>query len=59
MALLRGANRPLLTRLITDEVAIEAAGKDRSIVEIDFESEKVTVTNFSHSIYLEIKRFKR
>ena len=42
VALLRGANRPLLTRLITEEVAIEAECRDRRFIEINFDSDKVS-----------------
>ena len=41
MALLRGANRPLLTRLIQEEVALEWKKGFRPQVEIDLASEKV------------------
>jgi hypothetical protein len=40
VALLRGANRPLLTRLINEEVGIEAAKKERNFIDIDFYSDK-------------------
>ena len=42
MALLRGANRPLLTRLVEQEVANEVGGSDRDPqVSIDFASSSV------------------
>ena len=41
VALLRGANRPLLTRLIEEEVRLEWKNGFRPIVEIDFASKKV------------------
>ena len=41
MALLRGANRPLLTQLIEQEVETEVTEKERLGVEIDFRSHKV------------------
>ena len=41
VALLRGANRPLLTRLIEEEVKLEWENGFRPKVEIDFTSHKV------------------
>ena len=41
VALLRGANRPLLTRLISEEVRMEVSKREREYIEIDFESDKV------------------
>ena len=41
VALLRGANRPLLTRLIIEEVTTEAKQSHRPFIEIDFTSPKV------------------
>ena len=41
MALLRGANRPLLTRLISEEVHMEVHKEAREHIDIDFYSEKV------------------
>merc|ERR1712083_916250 len=41
VALLRGANRPLLTRLIQEEVALEWKKGFRPEIEIDLASEKV------------------
>ena len=41
MALLRGANRPLLTRLIQNEVELEWKKCFRPEIEIDLASEKV------------------
>ena len=41
MALLRGANRPVLTRLIQQEVSVESKQSYRPNVEIDFTSPKV------------------
>ena len=41
VALLRGANRPLLTRLIQEEVVLEYTEAFRPPLEIDFNSEKV------------------
>ena len=41
MALLRGANRPLLTRLVEQEVAAEVQEAPRSSVDIDFRSHRV------------------
>ena len=40
VALLRGLNRPLLTRLIQEELALECQKVDRPQVEIDFASVK-------------------
>ena len=36
VALLRGANRPLLTKLVESEVRIETADEPRDRIEIDF-----------------------
>ena len=36
VALLRGANRPLLTKLVESEVRIETADEPRDRLEIDF-----------------------
>ena len=41
VALLRGANRPLLTRLIQQEVDYEAGHRPRAYIDIDFDSDKV------------------
>ena len=42
VALMRGANRPLLTKLIHQEVEMEIRQGTRSLnVEVDFNSEKV------------------
>ena len=41
VALLRGANRPLLTRLISEEVHMEVHKEAREHIDIDFYSEKV------------------
>lgn len=41
MALLKGANRPLLTRLIIQEVQIETGNSYRPTIDIDFGSSKV------------------
>jgi hypothetical protein len=41
VALLRGPNRPLLTRLIQHEVDVEFRQLNRPILDIDYDSAKV------------------
>ena len=45
VALLRGLNRPLLTRLIQEELALECKKVDRPQIEIDMASVKVQYTH--------------